>query len=508
MLTKLKHAVKHSAVYSISNVATKAIGIILLPIYTDYFTPEQYGDLGLLLITITIISQVLVAGQGQSVIRFNNAIEYKKDKRSIFFTLTVMLISIVIVFTLLSELILPQITHLFSKPEEYYLYFRITIYIISFTILNILFLNQLRADERSVAYSSIGILKLLVTLLLTIYLIVFLEQGIEAVLYGQLAGEIINTILIIPMMIKKMDFRINKAIIPESLKFGFPLIFGALAMNLLNGSDRYVLKYLAGARDLGLYELGYKVAGVLNMFVIMPFSLTLLPMAYNYYKKDGDVRFYSKIMTYFTFILVWAGLALSMFSRELIIIFSSSSSYYPAYTVVPWITLSYVIFGMSMITSLGMYLTGKTNSVAIINLIAAGLNLALNFWLIPKLGMLGAAIDTLAAFVFLLIFSHIAGNKQYKINFEIKKLVLMLFIGISFYLLSTYIDNSTLFVSISVKVVISFIFPFILIPFNFYEENELITIKKVFISILHPVKSKEKLIDLFSNILNNKAKNE
>jgi Na+-driven multidrug efflux pump len=103
-------------------------------------------------------------------------------------------------------------------------YLELSIYIISFTVLNFLFLNKLRGDERSIAYSVIGVLKLLLTLVLTIVLIIYFGQNIEAVLYGQLAGELLNFIIIIPMLIKNMEFKFYVKIIPDSIKFGLPLI--------------------------------------------------------------------------------------------------------------------------------------------------------------------------------------------------------------------------------------------------------------------------------------------
>ncbi len=500
MLTKLKHTFKHSAVYSISNVLTKAAGIILIPIYTDYFKPEEYGDLGLLIITITIISQVLAAGQGLALLRYNNDITYNENKDKIFFTLTVSLLILVSLFTVAAEFLTPYIVQKTSDPNKFNELIRITTYIISFTVLNILFLNKLRGDERSIAYSVIGIVKLLVSLVLTIVLIIYFNQNIEAVLYGQLAGELINFIIIIPMLVKNMEFKLYLKIIPDSIKFGLPLIFSALAMNLLNGSDRYVLKYLSGAEQLGLYELAYKFSGIINMFLIMPFSLTLMPVAYKYYKTEGDKRFYSKLMTYLAFILIWAALFLSLTGKELIEIFSSSPDYYPAYKVVPLINLSYVFFGLSMVSSLGMYLTGNTKAVAYINLIAAILNIALNFILIPKIGMMGAAINTLIAFIVLVVFTYKISNKYYEIEFEIKKILLIIILATIIYFISLPLNNLSLYVSLSVKVFISLLFPFILLPFKFYEINEILTIKKIFNAIINLANNKDKLTETIKEI--------
>jgi O-antigen/teichoic acid export membrane protein len=87
------------------------------------------------------------------------------------------------------------------------------------------------------------------------------------------------------------------------------------------------------------------------MFFIMPLSLTLLPIAYKIYNQPGDKEYYKKIMTYVTFLLMWGGLFLAVYSKEIISLFSSSDSFIPAYEVVPVILLSYVFFGMSMISS-------------------------------------------------------------------------------------------------------------------------------------------------------------
>lgn len=507
MLDKLKHTFKHSAVYSISNVLTKAAGIILIPIYTDYFKPEEYGDLGLLIITITIISQVLAAGQGLALLRYNNDITYKDNKNKIFFTLSISLLILVILFTITAELITPYIAQRTSNPLKFNELLRITTYIISFTVLNILFLNKLRGDERSIAYSTIGVIKLLLTLVTTIVLIVYFNQNIEAVLYGQLAGELLNFIIIIPMLIKNMEFKFYGKIIPDSIKFGLPLIFSALAMNLLNGSDRYVLKYLSGASQLGLYELAYKFSGIINMFLIMPFSLTLLPVAYKYYRTEGDKRFYSKLMTYLAFILIWAALFLSLTGKELIEIFSSSAEYYPAYTVVPLINLSYVFFGLSMVSSLGMYLTGNTKSVAYINLLAAALNIVLNFILIPQMGMMGAAINTLIAFIVLVALTYIISNKYYKIEYEIGKILLIITIATLIYFVCIPLNKLNIYLSLSLKVIISLTFPFILLPFKFYEINELVTIKKIFTGAINLANNKDKLSDTIIE-LTSKQKND
>ncbi|MDX1373639.1 MAG: oligosaccharide flippase family protein, partial [Nitrososphaeraceae archaeon] len=323
MLQNIKHLIKHSFIYSISNVAQKASGIILLPLYTSYFSVEEYGRLGLVLVTIVLISQSLILGQGVSLIRFNNSLEFREKKNSILFTLTLVIISVSIVFILLTKSLLDPIASLFGSVELYKVLLEIAIYIIVFTTINNLFLSKLRADDNSMLYTSSTIIKIILMVALSIYLIVERGFGIEAVLYSMLAGEVIQTIMVLPGILKQMKVKFEQDLISVSLKFGLPLIFSSMAINLLNGSDRFILKFLSGETELGLYELGYRVAGIINMFIIMPFGLTLMPIAYKIYKQDGDKEYYKKLKTYVAFILVWAGLAISFYSKEIVLLFAS-----------------------------------------------------------------------------------------------------------------------------------------------------------------------------------------
>jgi O-antigen/teichoic acid export membrane protein len=168
--------------------------------------------------------------------------------------------------------------------------------------------------------------------------------------------------------------------------------------------------------------------------------------------------------------------------------------------VVPLINLSYVFFGLSMITSLGMYLTGNTKSVAYINLFAAALNIGLNFILIPKLGMMGAAINTLIAFIALVILTYIVSNKYYKIEYETGKILLLIILATIIYFICLPLNNLSIFIALIIKITITLLFPFLLILFKFYELNEILTIKKIFTGILNLANNKDKLSDLIKEL--------
>jgi O-antigen/teichoic acid export membrane protein len=495
MLSTLKKLIRHSVIYSFSNIAAKAIGVVLLPLYTKYISLSDFGILGILEVTLLITVEFLNLGQGQSLLMLNNSDEYKSKRKSMLFSIVVFSLIICAIFILLSESLLPSISKYFSNSRQFYNYLRLCIYIISFRLLNNLFLNKLRADERPVFYTLASLVKLLFTLGFAVYFVAFAKRGIIGILYSYLISEALTFILLLPSMISQMNHSFDKKIVSVSLNFGIPLIFGSLAMMLLNVSDRYIIKYYIDYATVGLYDLGYRIAGVLNMFLIMPFTLTLIPFAYKQYGQEGDKRYYTKIMTYMTFILVWAGLGLSLFGKEIIKVFAFNPKYWDSYVVVPVVVFSYIFFGMRIVASLGMFLTKNTKYVAYTTTIASLFNIGLNFWWIPKFGMMAAAYSTLISFILLYLITCYYSNKFYKIPFENSKLALSIITGVILYLLSMFVKDSGLLIRISAKSFSLLVFPFILYFFKFYESAELITLHKIFIKWKHPSVWKDTFIN-------------
>lgn len=484
MFKIVKHTVKHTAIYSLGNITSKLIGIVLLPLYTTHITVAEYGVLGILEITIMILTQVFILGQSHAFLRFHDLEEYKERRKSTLFTIFIFLFAIGLLINIVGQSFTLKLSSLFSKPTDFAIYFRLCFVIIFLRIIDNLFLSVLRANEKSIFYAIANTIKLIIILSFNIYFVAFVKIGIKGILYSYLIGDCILFLILFPNMLSKMIPKFDVDILKKTFTFGAPFIFGGLAYTLLNMGDRYILKLLVDYKEVGLYNLGYKVAGVLNMFLIQSFTLGLLPFAYKMYGQKGDKRYYSKMLTYFMFVLCWAGLGLSLFSKELIKLLALNSDYWEAYIVVPVIVLAYIFSGGKSVTSLGMYLTGKTKFIAYNTTFAMLLNIGLNFLLVPKYGMMGAAIATLIAFIVLYVISQIVSNRFYKIPFENRKILNLLLLSIALYFIPYLFQDMRLITNISLKILILIFFPFLLYPLKFYEEIEIETIKKTFFNLL------------------------
>ena len=477
MLDRLKSTVRHTFIYSLSSVAPKVVGVILLPLYTAKLIQHDFGNWDLIDTTIQILSEFLILGQASAIILLNNSAEYNERKGKTLFTLSSFLIvmcSLVVVFAEAFTSLFPQIFK-HSQIQAYWV--RLTAYIILLRVMNNLFFAKVRADEQSGFFTIVSSVRVLVTTGITIYMVAVLNQGIGGILYAAAMGEFFTIIILLTKAIPQMQAKLDLDILKIGLKFGLPLVLGSVGFMLLNLSDRYIIKFLIGADSNAIYALGYRVAGVLNMFLVLPFTLGLLPIAYKYYGKPDDKRFYSKLMTYSSFFFVWGYIFVSLFSKEIISLLAKKPVYESAYLIVPIILLSYVLSGMRLTAQLGMLLTKNTKPIAWITLGAAALNIVMNFIFIPIYGILAAAIDTLVAFIIFYFVTQIFSDKYYKIPYENNKLALLMGLGTILAAIVYFLPSMNLLFEIPLKLGVTIIFPIILVPFGFYEKAELEILK-------------------------------
>ncbi|MGK9476890.1 oligosaccharide flippase family protein [Melioribacter sp. OK-6-Me] len=476
MIERLKGTLRDTFVYSISNIAPKLIGVVLLPIYTAYLTQQDFGKWDLLDITTNILAEIFLLGQAASIIFLNNSSEYKAKKKEALFTITIFLVVVCTLLILFSEIIIgiykgSDIANLI-KP----IYIRLIVWIVFFRTLNNLFLSKFRAEEKAIFFTSVSIVKLVLIAAGIIFALTILNKGLEGIFTATLIGEAIITLFLLLKLLNQMSYRFDGELLKVSFKFGFPLVFGTIGIMILNLSDRYIITYLLGAESNAIYGLGYRIAGVLNMFFIMPFSLSLMPIAFKYFGQEGDKRFFSKLMTYSAFMFIWGSIAISLFSREVVNLFAEKPEYYSAYMVVPIILISYSLSGMRVTASLGMMLTKNTKHIATITLSAAILNVILNFIFIPKYGIIAAALNTLIAYVIFYLATLMVSNKHLKIPFENNKISFMILLGILLSAPVYFLPQNIMYTFI--KIFLIGAFPFILYIFRFYEERELEYIKK------------------------------
>lgn len=473
MLSKVKVAVKDSFIYSLGNVTTKLIGLVLLPIYTKELTVEQYGILGTLEITLQVLVAFFSFALYQAFNRWYWDKEYRDKQQSLFFTTLMFVIGSALFMWVLISLVAEPFSVFLLGSSNYSYLLMLMVGSSALQIIARMNLTLMRLQRKAALFSLSNVVKLAVTLVLTVYFVVYLQRGVEGIFEAQIIGFIVFFLFISRYIWKNLVFRFQLHILQEMLNFSYPLMISSIGGILFAVADKYAVRFIGGLNDIGIYSLGFKIANVLNVLVINSVLPALLPLKLRMMDQPGNKRFYSKMLTYSTFGFVFFLMALIFFGKELVVLLAQNPDYWSAYQIIPVLCFAQLFEMLRRTANFGLIIEKKTKIVSKIMLSVAAINVALNVLFIYLFDIMGAAIATLFSQALFFWVIYWKAQQHYYIPYELKKvftlvgLVVVLSIG-------AYLTNSiALLPRIIIKLMMMLSLPVILYFFNFYETVEL-----------------------------------
>jgi O-antigen/teichoic acid export membrane protein len=485
LLQDIKNTIKQSAVYGLSRISFKFIGFILFPLYSLYFTPKEYGIIVRGEIFWPALQTTILYALETAIFRWYVLQENMQKKKTLIFSAYSILFSFNVILVIISFIYPSQISKLLFNTDVYPDIIKACILITLFETLLGIPLILLRIEEKAGKYSALVIFESLISLSLQIYFITSTTQKLNGVFIAKVFAALTIFIILLPKILKSISFRFDLALTKQILIFCLPLMAASLVSNLFNSQDRFILGYFTNSDQVGLYGLGYNIAGALVFLVISPYALAFPVIFWKKTKEENAQRFFTKSMTYSFLVYVYGALVLSLIAPDFIKIFARNPDYWLAKDIVPIISFSLALYGIQVIGFMSFYYSKKTHIVLLILILSTVFNLILNLILIPFYKMYGAAISTFISYIFSSIIIYIWSKKYYFIKWEIYKLSIAMLVGIllvlPFYLLK--IDD--LLISISLRILAIILFPFILYYLHFYESIEINTIKKFINKYIH-----------------------
>jgi O-antigen/teichoic acid export membrane protein len=481
MMRFLKEVTKHTSIYGMGGMATKVIGFFLLPLYTHYLTPADYGVLGLLYVTMRILDIVIIQGLTTSIFRAYS-FDYKGDPdnqadavcTAYYYSIG----SAVLFFGGLSVLAGP-INDLIFKDTNWTQLFQLMFLAGIFRATQNIPRQIMRAHRKSVAYSIIQICDMVSAALLNIWFIVGLDMGLAGIVYSEVIREAALMVVFFFPVRRYLTLRFSRAKLQEMLAFGLPKIPGGLSFLALSASDRYFLEHYSTPTELGLYSVGYRLATLLSDFAIQPFMQTWPSMYFPLAKDSADEgkAVLGRFLTYFLLVVGLMGLAICVFVEPLIKIMADEK-FHDAARVVPLVVLALVFSGVYRVITVGVNIKKKNYWLPIMVGGAAVVNITFNFLLIPRWGMMGAAWATVIAYVVMCVASYIVDEHYFPIRYEWKRIVkVALAMGATF-AISVWTKSEHLAGQIACGVAMLLLYPALLGAFGFYTESELRTIHR------------------------------
>ena len=407
----------NSFFYFLSSILTQAINLILIPIYTRNMTSSEFGQYNLISSLQSLLSIFIILGIFSGVCRFFNEVEDKNKLKNV--ALTFSILWGLLCYFIFGYLLSSRIASIAFRDDI------LGNCYVKYIIINsiLLCLISIYTSYYSMLYKVkkvciTNILQVFLTLCFTYYYLVVTQYGILGVYKAQLNSFCIVLTILFILDIKNYKVILSKKDLKKMLSYGLGLTPGEISAWVLNLIDRYFIKGMINLSAVAVYSMGYKIGMLIEPLFLRPFKSSFTPFKFQIYKEsDGKLRI-KKMFNYFNFACWFIILGLSIFS-DMAIKILSTEEYNQSYKIVVFIAFSYYLWGMAEFYALGLHIANKTFINSLISIISAGLNIVLNYLLIPRIGIYGAAISTCIAYLIANVLYYVMGRKYYNLGINL-----------------------------------------------------------------------------------------
>ncbi len=482
MLDKLKRLGSQTFIYGTGNLINKLLGFILIPVYAKFIPIADFGILAVLEISVLFLTSVLHFGINSGHQRYFY-IEKENKSYGTFLFSNYFGNLIITVAGLLPFLVFSKdFSRLFFQNTDNALIFQLAMWITLAEIMNIYPLQVMQYEDKPVSYLILNVVKLVLSFSLTILLVIQFQKGIDGILFARLTGNAVIMIYsLIFIIIPRCNLRIDVNAIKKTIKFGFPLVAANMGYLIFQMSGRYMLNWLSTEAETGKYSFGLKIANIINLLLVQSVGISYLPSVFSSEEKEGNVRYYSKVLTYYIFLMATITLVFLLFYKDLLSLVVRNNDYWSGLDIVPALSLNFIVLGMNYFVCIGLFLKNKTNYYIIPSLITAFINIMLNFMLIPRYGMYGAAASTLISQVIYTSILALVSNKIYPVPFEWRKVFLIFFLAVSAFLISEYFVTGFFILDLAIRLIVILLIPVSLLKLGFFEPVEKERLKEIFL---------------------------
>jgi O-antigen/teichoic acid export membrane protein len=460
-------------------VLTSLGTFFLLPIITKTLGTYDYGIWAQINITVSLISSLALMGLSMGFVRFlSSETENKVIKEAVYSILFFVTISSSLACLVLYTFAEPLAIFGFKDQGATY-FIQAGSFLIILNALESISLFYFRVFRQIKKYSYLTLFETFGKLFF-ILILLKIGYGLLGVILATLIVQIFIFLISLVGIISQIGFTLPRFThIKKYLQFSLPLTPTSLVRWITESSDRYLVTYFLGLGSVGVYSAAYSIGNLIQLFV-SPLQLILLPELSKLFDEDkiDQVRTYmSHSLRYFLLITIPAVFGLSALAKPLLGIFTTQD-FLSGWLVIPIIAFAGLLAGIFQILINILFLVKETKFATYINIIAAASNVMLNLLLIPSIGIIGAALSTLIAYLLMIILCIRISMKHFVFDFYFYDIAKSIFSSLAMYLFVSRFYISNVYELFGVTAIGAFVYVFMMFIVGGFSKYELSIVKK------------------------------
>lgn len=446
----MRSVFRHAAVYGIGTLLGRVASFLMLPVYTRYLTPEDYGVMTLIDMTLDVMAILAGTQLVLGVFRFYHKEDKEEERRKVVSTA---FISLGVSYVVVSSIGIVSAKWLslfvFGSYDNTGL-IRLASATLFTQSLAIVPLALARVRDQSSLYVISNLIRLVLTIALNILFVVFLEMGVAGMfLSGLLASSLVGGWLSV-WLVRQVGVGLAVRHFRDLARYGIPMAGVQIATFTATFADRAFLQATGDTAGVGLYNMAYQFGFILSAIGFGPFAQVWGPKRFQVAKlPDRDKRF-SEAFLFINMWVLWLAVAISLFIDDFFHVMTTDEFFQGA-RYVHLILIAFIFQIWATLQDVGILVRERTQLLTLATGIAAVVGLAAFAVLIPRFGPMGAAAGTILSFATRWALTFGFSQHVWPVKYDWKPVLRLLAMAVSVAVIGRLLPSLPLVQSVAVR---------------------------------------------------------
>jgi O-antigen/teichoic acid export membrane protein len=441
----------YSMMFAAVTVLSKAVSFIMLPVYTRYLRPSQYGAIELIEMSFDLLTMVAGTRLLGGVFRYYYKAGTDTERNAVISTGALIICGGYVGVGIVAFIAATPLAKLVLGDASLSGLVRIGSLALASQSLTSLPPALLRVQGRFRSVVVVQLARLAMQVALNVVFLVHYHLGPNGIFLSTLLANICVGGVVLAMVLRPVGLHFSRNAATALYRFGFPLIAVQAATFIQTFGDRPFLRAATDLTAVGIYAMAYQFAFALNSLAQTPFSLVWEPKRFEIATHPDHDAIYARVFVYFNVVLMAGALGFAMFTHDVLHLIATKA-YYGSSDYVPLLVVSIVLQGWAGMHDLGILVSERTKYLAIANWAAAIVALIGYAVLIPRYHLWGAASATVIAYAVRSALTYFYSQQLWPVRYDWPPVIRLIALTGLTYLISWYIPWGPLVYTLPVRI--------------------------------------------------------
>lgn len=409
-MSALKTLYRHSSHYLGGRLAVMLLGFISFPVFTRIFSVADYGTINLITNMVLLLTVVSKFGFQHSVQRYypDGKSANQETMRNYFSTLFFSTGALALVLSAIFVLsVFAGLGRYFGVNAGGTLILACSL--VAIRSLRSMQMNLMQIEHKTRLFNGVDIFQKAATIALSCALLFFWQKTLFAFFLGVVIVEGAVLFQYWPVLARRDLISVRAfdlSFLRTAVAFSMPLMAAEISWVVLDSGDRFFIQHYMGLQSLGFYAAAYGIAIYLQDVMMAPLNLALFPICmkvWNNEGKEATENFLSKSLDQFLLAAV-AVVCVAIVTARDVIVLLASKKFQEAHSLLPYLVIGLVLSAVTIFFRPGLMIYKRASKIASATFYACVLNIVLNMILLPRIGLVGAAIATMISYAAIVVF--------------------------------------------------------------------------------------------------------